>query len=350
MVLQKSPRLVYCGAWLIAAAYMYCIYLAFLPWKTVLTEVSAHFGAWMLLAWFAIPLIKRWPLSLNWRSWALHLALGIGFTLADIYIAHFAIDIAGKGQHFTSLPGFLASTFENCFQLAFLIYLALVGVVQGLDALGLAHERKVQAEEHKAAFVQAQLQSLRSQLQPHFLFNTLHAIASLMHYDVDAADRMINRLSELLRISLQQSADQMVCLSQEILFSETYLQIQKIRFEDRLRVIWAIPENLHDCSIPSFILQPLVENAIKYGVAPRASGGRVVIRAYTDGDALLLEVEDDAPEAPCGEQGFGIGLSNTRTRLATLFGVRQAFELVRAGTGTIARIRLPLSFHDALAA
>src|SRR6185312_1195747 len=92
-----------------------------------------------------------------------------------------------------------------------------------------------------------------------------------------------------------------------------------------------------------FILQPLVENAIKYGVAPRATGGSIVIRAYQDGDALLLEVEDDAPEGAPQSRGFGIGLSNTRTRLETLYGTRQKFELVRDGMGTVARIRLPLS-------
>ena len=123
-----------------------------------------------------------------------------------------------------------------------------------------------------------------------------------------------------------------------------------MRFEHRLNVAWAIPESLHDHPIPSFILQPLVENAIKYGVAPRTAGGSIVIRAYAQDDALLLEVEDDAPEALPKKGGFGIGLSNTRKRLETLFGLRQKFELVRAGTGTVARIRLPLSSPEALAA
>ncbi|MEO7326072.1 MAG: histidine kinase [Dokdonella sp.] len=350
MVLPQSRRTVYFGAWLIAAAYMFCMYVAFLPWRIVLIEVSAHFSSWMLLAWFAIPLIRRWPLRWHWRSWLFHLVLGIGFTLADIYLAHLVIQLSRRQPDILPSTDFFLSTFESCFQLAFLIYLALVAIVQGRDALNLAHDRKLQVEEHKAAFVQAQLQNLKAQLQPHFLFNTLNTVASLMHYDLVSADRMINRLSELLRISLQEGGNPTVSLRQEMSFLEAYLQIEKMRFEHRLTVDWAIPESLHDHPIPSFILQPLVENAIKYGVAPRTAGGSIVIRAYAQDDALLLEVEDDAPEALPGKGGFGIGLSNTRTRLETLFGLRQKFELVRAGTGTVARIRLPLSSPEALAA
>jgi LytS/YehU family sensor histidine kinase len=350
MVFPKSRRTAYVSAWLIAASYMYCLYVVFLPWRVVLMEVSAHFGAWMLLAWFAIPLIRRWPLRWHGRSWLFHLVLGIGFTLADIYVAHLAIHFIQGKPHSLPSTGFLVSTFKSCFQMAFLIYLALVGIVQGRDALSLSHDRKLQAEEHKAAFVQAQLQNLRTQLQPHFLFNTLNTVASLMHYDLASADRMINRLSELLRISLQDAGKPMVGLRQEMAFVEAYLQIEKIRFEHRLSVAWTIPESLLDHPIPSFILQPLVENAIKYGIAPRASGGSIVIRAYTEDDALLLEVEDDAPEALPGNGGFGIGLSNTRARLETLFGTRQKVELVRAGMGTVARIRLPLSSPEVLAA
>lgn len=350
MVLPKSRRTAYVGAWFIAAAYMYCMYVVFLPWRAVLTEVSAHFGAWMLLAWFAIPLIRRWPFRWHWRACLFHLVLGIGFTLTDIYLAHMTLCLILGEPRLLPSTAFFVSTFKNCFQLSFLIYLALATIVQGRDALSLAHVRKLQAEEHKAAFVQAQLLNLRAQLQPHFLFNTLNTVASLIHYDLASADRMINRLSELLRMSLQDVGKATVSLRQEMSFVDTYLQIEKVRFEQRLSVTWAIPENLRDHPIPSFILQPLVENAIKYGVAPRASGGSIVIRAYTQGDALLLEVEDDAPEDLPGKGGFGIGLSNTRTRLETLFGIHQKFELVRAGKGTVARIRLPLSAPEALAA
>lgn len=346
----KSGRAGYFSAWIIAAAYMYCIYIAFLPWRAVLMEVGAHFISWVLLAWLAIPLIRRQPLRWSWRSWLFHLLLGSGFTLADIYIAHFAIHMIFGEPHSLPKAGFFVVTFKSCFHLAFLIYIALAGIIQGHDALNLAHARKLLAEEHKAAFIRAELQNLRAQLQPHFLFNTLNTVASLMHYDVAAADRVINRLSELLRISLQDAGKPLVSLKQEVSFIDAYLQIEQARFEDRLNVAWAIPEDLHDRAVPSFILQPLVENAIRHGVAPRASGGSIIIRAYLEEDAFLLEVENDEPTVRSATEGFGIGLSNTRTRLEALFGNSQKFELLRAGMGTVARIRLPLSCPDVLPA
>jgi LytS/YehU family sensor histidine kinase len=190
--------------------------------------------------------------------------------------------------------------------------------------------------------VHAQLQSLKLQLQPHFLFNTMHAIGSLMHYDVPTADRMLSRLSEMLRTSLRESDKPVVTLEQEKTFIEAYIEIEKIRFEHRLEVQWLIPDALLASAIPPFILQPLVENAIKYGVAPRAAGGTILIRAYAEQASLLLEVEDDAPAQASAQKGFGIGLNNTRQRLQALYGAGQNFELVRHAAGTIARIRIPL--------
>ncbi|UUZ50583.1 histidine kinase [Massilia sp. B-10] len=194
--------------------------------------------------------------------------------------------------------------FEDCFHLGFLTYLGFVGVVQGFDTLRQARMNELQVAEHKAAYVHAQLQSLKLQLQPHFLFNTLHAIGSLMHYDVPTADRMLSRLSEMLRTSLRESDNPVVTLKQEMAFIEAYIDIEKIRFEQRLAVQWVIPDDLLGSAIPPFILQPLVENAIKYGVAPRADGGMIVIRAYADKASLMLEVEDDAPSPVGAAEGF----------------------------------------------
>ncbi len=343
MTFKVSPRLSYCGSWILVGTYMYCFLIVFLPWRVAFVETAAHFSTWAILAWFAIPLIQRTPLRLHWQSWLFHLTLGIVFTLADIYIAHSIVPLITWHSEYQSLGDFFVTVFKSCFQLGLMTYFSLVVLIQGRDALHLAQMRKLQIEEHKAAFVQAQLQSLKTQLQPHFLFNTLHSIAALMHYDLTTADRMLNRLSELLRISLQETGNPIVSLKQEILFIEAYLDIEKIRFEERLRVLWAVPENLHGSAVPPFILQPLVENAIKYGISPRAAGGNIVIRAYVDNENLVMEVEDDAPDMLLQKKGFGIGLSNTRSRLETLYGNTQKFELIRANTGTIARILLPLS-------
>lgn len=302
---------------------------------------AAHFGIWALIGVFAMPLIRRYRLRLHARSWLFHIAFGAALTQLDITLGHWIFAALTGAYRDLSALKIAHIAFVNCFHLGLLTYFAFVGVIQGLDALKLARRREVQVAEHRSACVRAQLQSLRLQLQPHFLFNTLHAIGSLMHYDVATADRMLNRLSEMLRTSLRESDNPLVTLKQEMTFIEAYVEIEKIRFEQRLGVEWAIPEHLHGSAIPPFILQPLVENAIKYGVAPRADGGKIVIRAYSEGAALMLEVEDDAPAQAVQQPGFGIGLSNTRSRLEALYGAGHNFELVRAGSGTIARIRIP---------
>jgi two-component system, LytTR family, sensor kinase len=302
----------------------------------------AHFGIWALIGIVAMPLIRRYPLRLHARSWLFHILFGAVVTQIDITLGHWIVAaLTGLYKNKSALD-LVYIAFYNCFHLGLLTYFAFVGVIQGLDALKLARRRELQVAEHKTASVRAQLQSLRLQLQPHFLFNTLHAIGSLMHYDVATADRMLNRLSDMLRTSLRESDNPVVTLKQEMAFIEAYIDIEKIRFEQRLGVQWAIPEHLHGSAIPPFILQPLVENAIKYGVAPRAGGGNIVIRAYAEGASLTLEVEDDAPAQTAQQSGFGIGLSNTRSRLEALYGAAQTLELLRAGMGTIARIRIPM--------
>lgn len=331
-------RAYWCG-WALAGLYNFGRGI-FGPIVDGLIFNAAHFGAWALIGVVAMPLIRRYPLRLHARSWLFHIVFGAAVTQVDITVGHWIFSALTGAYHDASALEIVYIAFRNCFHLGLLTYFAFVGVIQGLDALKLARRREVQVSEHKTAYVKAQLQSLRLQLQPHFLFNTLHAIGSLMHYDVATADRMLNRLSDMLRTSLRESDNPVVTLKQEMAFIEAYLDIEKIRFEKRLGVEWAIPEHLHDSAIPPFILQPLVENAIKYGIAPRAGGGNIVIRAYNDGAALMLEVEDDAPAQGAQQGGFGIGLANTRSRLEALYGAGQNFELVRAGSGTIARIRI----------
>jgi two-component system LytT family sensor kinase len=339
--LSWPSRAYWCG-WTLAGLYNFGRGVISLPFYDSLIFNAAHFGVWGVIGLFVLPLIRRYPLRLHPGPWLFHILVGSVATQVDVTLGHWIF--AALTSHFKgwSLLAISISAFKDCFHLGLLTYFAFVGLIQGLDALKLARRREVQVSEHKTAYVKAQLQSLRLQLQPHFLFNTLHAIGSLMHYDVATADRMLNRLSDMLRTSLRESDNPVVTLKQEMAFIEAYLDIEKIRFETRLGVEWAIPDHLHDSAIPPFILQPLVENAIKYGIAPRADGGNIVIRAYNDGPALTLEVEDDAPPHGAQLAGFGIGLSNTRSRLEALYGAGQHFELVRAGSGTIARIRISM--------
>ncbi len=339
---QRWPTPAYWGGWTIAMLYNIVrdVFNGRLDHLIIFNAV--HFILWAVLGLFVMPIMRRYPLRLHWRSWLFHLLLGTSMALAVIIPGHF---ISGR---FTGVFDWISArevvvlAVERCLHMALLNYLGFLAVVQGYDILKLARQRELQVAEHKIVSTNAQLQSLKLQLQPHFLFNTLHAIGSLMHYDVSTAERMLNRLSDMLRTSLRETDNPVVTLRQEMTFIEAYIDIEKIRFEQRLAVTWSVPEHLQSVEIPPFILQPLVENAIKYGVAPRADGGHIVIRAYSEGDALMLEVEDDGPEGTPHQKGFGIGLNNTRSRLRAMYGGAHALDLVRASGGTIARMRIPL--------
>jgi two-component system LytT family sensor kinase len=343
MTLAKHPRLAYFGAWTLVALYFTWMNILDAPLRPTLVFNAAHFGTWALLGLALRPLMRSVPLRMHWRPWLFHLLLGAAATQFDITIGHLLYFALAGVPAPASLWAIMVVAFKTCFHLALVTYFGMLAVVQTIDSRARARVESLRASQQQAAYVRAQLDALKHQLQPHFLFNTLHAIGSLMHYDVSTAERMLNRLSELLRMSLQETDHDTISLRRELDFIEAYVEIEKIRFEHRLVVTWDVPCALHATEIPAFILQPLVENAIKHGVAPRAEGGRIVIRVLAQRGELVLEVEDDAPATSSARRGFGIGLANTRSRLETLYGAGQRFELLRAGTGTIARIRLPLA-------
>lgn len=340
----------YWGAWGLAAGYNFIRDAFSTPLKYLVVYNLAHFFVWGCLGLLAIPLIRRHPIRFHWRPWLFHLVVGSAFTLVDITLGHLiTFKALGVGRSLSFL-GMVKYAFQTCFHLGLLTYWIMVGVVQGLDAQRRSRQKEVQASQLEARLAQAQLQSLKSQLQPHFLFNTLHAISSFMHFDVATADRMLTRLSDMLRISLTQSASASVTLKQELAFLKIYLEIEQIRFENRLKVELDVPDALLHAQVPAFLLQPLVENGIKHSVAPRAAGGTIVIRAREGAEGLRLEVEDDGPGTLPRQKGFGIGLSNTCQRLEHLYGQAQRFELLREGMGTVARILLPLQLSEETAA
>jgi len=197
-------------------------------------------------------------------------------------------------------------------------------------------ERESQASALATELVRARLEVLRMQLNPHFLFNTLHVISALIHENPEDADRIVARLSELLRVSLEQSDTQEVPLRQELSFLERYLEIEQVRFQDRLAVELDIESGLDDILVPSLILQPLVENAIRHGIAPREDMGRVKIAARRLNGMLELKVGDNGPGLPeieVASHPEGVGLSNTRSRLSHLYGANHQFQLTPAPGG-----------------
>jgi signal transduction histidine kinase len=215
------------------------------------------------------------------------------------------------------------------------IYWILLVLVQWRESRRRLREREreagrlaLQASELEARLARAQLDSLKMQLQPHFLFNTLHSVSALIHEDDEAADLMIARLSDFLRLVIEHAGAQEVALVQELDFLQRYLEIQQVRFQDRLHVSLDVAPDALDAMVPNLVLQPLVENAIRHAVEPRSAGGHVRISATRHGEALRLSVRDDGPGLRHGPSpGAGLGISNTRARLEHLYGERQALEI-----------------------
>ena len=203
-------------------------------------------------------------------------------------------------------------------------------------------ERALHEERLQARLAQAELQALKMQLHPHFLFNTLNAIYNLAPDNSRKAQLMISRLSNLLRLSLDHVSSNMVTLQQELEFLDCYLEIEKTRFEERLQIVEEIDSEALDASVPNLFLQPLVENAIRHGIAKKASGGTVAIRAGKLGTRLTITITDNGRlSQPPPEKPNGIGLSNTRARLTQLFGSDYMFEVQPTTEGTRVLIDIP---------
>ncbi len=221
------------------------------------------------------------------------------------------------------------------------LYWILVGIVNAVRFYSQSMERNRAAAELETRLAEAKLAALQMQIRPHFLFNTLNGISTLLHTDPEAADEMIGNLSELLRLSLASSTQHEIPLRTELDFLDTYLKIQKARFADRLEVKLDIEYGTGSIPVPSLILQPLVENALRHGIEPSANHGRIHISAKRMDGGLELRVEDngtglqDEPSGPKENEG-GIGLANTRARLEALYGSEARLELINLEQGGLA--------------
>ena len=208
-----------------------------------------------------------------------------------------------------------------------LLYGAILAVRYGLDSRNRLAEQRIEAAVLNEQVTSAQLDALRRQLEPHFLFNSLNAISSLIrdHRDDDAV-HMVTGLSECLRRVLETSKQPEVTLGEEVAFLRKYLDVQKFRFAERLQLSLDVPQELHDARVPNLILQPMVENAVKHGIAKRALGGVIRITARRSDGMLTMKVYNDGPSLPpeSDDPHLGVGLSNTRARLQRLYG--DAFE------------------------
>jgi hypothetical protein len=229
---------------------------------------------------------------------------------------------------------------------AMMTYTTIVGLTYAHGYYREAQARMVKSAQLETRLVEARLKTLEAELQPHFLFNTLHAVSTLIHTNPDAADRMISQLSDLLRLTFDRSGAARVPLQEELEFLQKYLEIEQTRFQDRLTVRYHVDPETLDAEVPRLILQPIVENAIKHGVSPRTGLGTIEISARHEGDNLWLEVRDNG----VGLNGTartqlrgGVGLSNTRDRLECLYGDAQQLEFSEAEGGLTVRMRIPFS-------
>ena len=224
-------------------------------------------------------------------------------------------------------------------------FISLAGIVLLLTAAWV-HRARLRSARLESELTAARLQALRAQIQPHFLFNTLNMVLPLIYRDPDTASKTLVGLGDLLRSSLDKDATKLVPLRSEIEFLNRYLDIQLVRFGSRLGVEFDVEEVVLDAAVPNLLLQPLVENAIKHGIAKRPGTGRVLIAGRRDGDALCVRVWNAADEAPPGpeEVSYGVGLSNLEERLEVLYGRRHRFTRRREPGGFEVVIRLPLTF------
>jgi signal transduction histidine kinase len=232
-----------------------------------------------------------------------------------------------------------------------LIYWVILGGIQAYQYYQRYMNSELRLERLEHSFSEARLNALRMQLDPHFLFNALNTISSHVERDPKLTRRMIEHLGDLLRMSLESKDRQEVPLAEELAFLEHYLEIQKIRFGDQLRVVMDVAPEVKYAAVPSMFIQPLVENAIRHGISRRASGGTLVVRAKPLGDRLEIRVLDDGVGLPLGwtlEDSEGLGLSITRQRIAGIHpnGTSRFVVKNRAEGGTEVEVSLPLRLGD----
>lgn len=318
-----------------------------ITWGQAISYSLADWYVWALLSLPIARLARRFPPEANvpWRTVGIH--LGAAFAFAFVYVVLRALVGQAHSWFLEEDVTFLEvfrPLFVKTFPFNLLIYGVIVSVSHALDYYRKYHERTVQTLELEKHLTEARLQSLLRQLKPHFLFNALNGISSLMYSDVAAADRMLLKLAELLRLTMSQSGAPLTPLRTEIAFLDCYLGIEQIRFRERLSVQMEIDPATLDAQVPSLILQPLVENAIRHGIEPHVRRGLITIRSARDGDLLVLTVIDNGAGLPPG--GFtreGIGTANTRARLLELYGDAQRFEMANAPDGGLC-VRLTFPF------
>jgi two-component system LytT family sensor kinase len=330
-------------------------------WRRVITSELGQWYAWAALFPVVLWLARRFPLE----SPRLPQSLAVHFLVAtSAAVLHQCLQavlvwiIRGFSDPLMLIVSRLMKMAAWILPEQFMIYWLMLIACHAIHYQSRLRTQEVRASQLEAQLAQAQLNALKMQLHPHFLFNTLNSISALLHGDVEAADRMVARLGDFLRLTLENSESQEVTLDQELEFLRCYLDIELTRFQDRLRIEFDILPETRDALTPNLILQPLVENAIRHGIAHRIEPGVVEIRSDRHGSKLRIEVRDDGPgfasnngsPSYAGRFREGIGLANTRARLERLYGSGYVLQLSNgAQGGAIVTLEIPFHVREARA-
>jgi len=308
-------------------------------WFLSIARSLSEWWLWALLTPIVVWLAGRFPLDRRWPVGQALIHVATGAAVAVVVTASARAVLAW-------LTGMWTYWLVSTFALEFFVYAAIVAAAHGVGY----YQRSREHEHLEARLAETRLQLLGVQLQPHFLFNTLNTIAELVHHDPEAADYMIAGLSDLLRRSLDLGHTQEIPLATELDLLSRYLDIQKARFGDRLQVRMTIDERAREAVVPVLLLQPLVENAIRHGLAERLASGRIDIDVARAGPRLHISVTDDGPGAARGVavRKERLGLGNTRARLEALYGSEQRLDLIDAPDRG-ARVSLEIPYREAAA-
>jgi two-component system LytT family sensor kinase len=294
---------------------------------------------WALATPLVFWLARRFRIERQYwlRRILIHAVVGV-VLVSSMSAVHYPIFMSfiGYGSEMSWFGVFKYVFFNLDRQLA--IYWLLLMISHALNYYNGFRQGQLQAAQLRTQLVQSQLEALKMQLHPHFLFNTLHSISALLNKDTDAARRMITRLGDFLRLTLENAGTQEVTLQEEMEFLNGYLEIERVRFADRLTTNVEVDPEVLDVRVPNLILQPIVENAMRHAVATHAHAGRIEITAFARNGCLRIQVKDNGPglavdQVVVKQMGKGVGLSNTKARLERLYGADHMLELANDPAG-----------------
>jgi signal transduction histidine kinase len=354
---QINPALLLLGVWTIPAVITAGQGYFLLAYENnpqpFLRQVELQLPIWWywvlatpVIAW----LLRRFPLERGQlrTSVPAHLTFAVISAVAHTALIAYVSRIMARlpaGETLQPYSVWLRGYLRSRLQFELLTYVLVLSGLLALTWYRRVRERDLAASRLQAQLSDAELRALKMQLHPHFLFNTLHAISVLIRENPTSAQRTVTLLGDLLRATLATAGIQVVTLREELNFLRRYLEIEEIRFEDRLSVRFEIDPAVEDALVPNLILQPLVENAVRHAVEPKSTPGTVLVRARREGERLELAVLDDGPgvESQNHSSGNGIGLSTTRARLEGLYGPAGELKLEpRAEGGLAVVVRIPL--------